>query len=327
MRQESQDAVLGAPRALAASHWALWSIPIVLAPLVLWGNPLLAILAGAGLSVAADRPILKKSGLYGKLALQSAIVLLGFNLDVQDMWEVSQGYAGLIAVYVLVTLGAGIALGRILGVDRKLAQLMAAGTAICGGTAIATLSPVIKARGDQVAVALTIVFLLNMVALLVFPLIGEWLDMSQTQFGIWSALAVHDTSSVVATAAVYGQQAADVATTLKLGRTLWLIPLILAFSLLSGSKNVKIRIPVFIVLFIVASIAGSLMRSHLAIPEAIFGGAQFASKSLIVAALFFIGLDCTRDTLRNLRSRVLLQALALWLAVVPLTLLAALHFA
>lgn len=314
-------------RAQAASNRALWAVPVVLAPLVLWGNPLYAILAGAALSVAVNRRLWQKSGIYGKLALQSAIVLLGFNLDAQNMWEVSQSYAGLIAIYVILTFGAGIALGYFLRVDGILTQLMAAGTAICGGTAIAALSPIIKARGDQMAVALTIVFCLNMIALLAFPLVGELLEMTQFEFGLWSALAVHDTSSVVAVAAVYGQQAAEVATTLKLGRTLWLIPLILGFSLLNGSKGARIRIPGFIFLFILASIAGSLMRAHFAVPESIFDGTKYTSNALIVVALFFIGLECTRETFRNLRGRVVLLAVALWITVIPLTLAIALYFA
>lgn len=310
-----------------APNRAPWAISCVLVPLIIWGNPLSAILAGAALSLAINRPLLNESATYGKLALQAAIVLVGFNLDAQSMWQVSQNFAGLIAVYVLLTLGAGIALGRCFGVNRILTLLMSAGTAICGGTAIATISPVIRARADQMAVALTIVFFLNMVALLIFPLVGGWLEMTQRQFGVWSALAVHDTSSVMAVASVYGQQAADVAATLKLGRTLWLIPLVLAVSVWNGSTGVRIRMPVFIVLFILASIAGSLMRSQLSLPQGLFDGAKYASSTLIVAALFFIGLECTRETLRNLRGRVLWLSLALWMAVVPLTLLVALNFA
>jgi len=308
-------------------NWSLWAVLSALVPLILWGNPLLAILLGVGLSIGLNRPLVNGASRYGKLALQTAIVLLGFNLDALNMWEVSRDYAGLIALYVILTLGAGIALGRLFGADGNLTRLIAAGTAICGGTAIATLSPILKARADQMAVALTIVFFLNMIALMTFPLVGGWLGMTQEQFGVWSALAVHDTSSVVATAAAYGQQAAEVATTLKLGRTVWLIPLILAFSLLSGAKGAKIPIPGFIVLFILASIIGSAVRAYLGLPQILSGGAQYASKALIVVALFFIGLECTRDTVRNLHGRVVWVALVLWAVAVPSTLLIALTFA
>lgn len=307
--------------------WVPWSIPVLLAGLVWLGNPFVAILAGVALSLTIDRRPLERGSLYGKLGLQTAIVLVGFNLDAQTMWEVSRDYAGLIALYVLGTLGAGLLLGRILRVDGILARLISAGTAICGGTAIATLSPILKARADQMALALAIVFALNMVALLLFPLVGTALDMSQFQFGVWSALAVHDTSSVVATAAVYGQEAAEVAATLKLGRTLWIIPFALAFSIAAGSKGAKIRLPAFILFFILASIVGSIARVQLGAPDSLFTAAQVLYKALIVVALFFIGLECTRESVRQLRGTVFWLALGLWACVVPLTLLFALHSA
>jgi uncharacterized integral membrane protein (TIGR00698 family) len=301
-------------------------LPLALLGLVLWGNPLLAILTGAGLSLIADQPLLKSSSRWGKWALQAAIVLLGFNLDASSMWQVSQEYAGLVAVYVLTTLGVGLAWGRILGVELTLARMIAAGTAICGGTAIASLGPVLKARADHIALALAVVFFLNMVALVVFPAVGHALAMTQSQFGIWSALAVHDTSSVVATATVYGAEAAQVATTLKLGRTLWLIPLLLCFSMLAGAKGAKIRLPLFIGLFVLASIGGSLGRAFLDVPSVAFDFAQLASKALVVTALFFIGLEFTRAAIRQLRGRVFWQAIGLWAVVVPITLLIALHY-
>jgi uncharacterized membrane protein YadS len=309
------------------TDWVPWIIPLLLAALIWLNNPLAAILVGAGLSLTIDRPALKRGSLYGKLGLQTAIVLVGFNLDAQTMWEVSRDYAPLIAAYVLATLGTGLGLGRLLNVDTTLARLISAGTAICGGTAIATLSPILKARADQMALALAIVFSLNMVALVVFPLIGTALDMSQFQFGLWSALAVHDTSSVVATAAVYGTEAAAVAATLKLGRTLWLIPFALGFSMAAGAKGAKIRLPSFILFFIAASILGSVARVQLGAPDVVFSVAQYVSKALIVVALFFIGLECTRASLRQLRGSVVWHALILWACVVPLTLLVALQVA
>lgn len=307
--------------------WLPVTLAAVLGTLVWLNNPLVAILAGAALSLSLDRRVVSNASLYGKLGLQSAIVLVGLNLDAQTMWQVSRDYAGLIAVYVLATLAAGIALGRVLKVDSLLARLIAAGTAICGGTAIATLSPILKARADQMALALAIVFALNMVALVLFPLLGTALGMSQFQFGVWSALAVHDTSSVVATAAVYGGEAAEVAATLKLGRTLWLIPFALAFSVAAGAKGAKIRIPGFILFFILASIAGSFARVQLGAPQAVFDAAQVLYKALIVVALFFIGLECTRESVRQLRGTVVWLALVLWGCVVPVTLIVALRLA
>jgi uncharacterized integral membrane protein (TIGR00698 family) len=326
MTERSEPVALVAASPNSFSRVALWLIPVAIILLLLWGNPLAAIATGAGLSVAANRSLIANATRYGKLSLQTAIVLLGFNLDARNMWQVSHDFAGIIVLYVLLTFACGLVLGRILKVDGTLTRLIAAGTAICGGTAIAALGPVIKARADQIALALAIVFFLNMVALIVFPLVGDALSMTQAQFGVWSALAVHDTSSVVATATVYGHEAAQVAATLKLGRTLWIIPLLLTFSVLEGAKGTKIRIPLFILFFVLASIGGSLARSHLSVPPAVFDFAQLASKALIVLALFFIGLEFTRDALRKLHGRVLWQALALWAAVVPITLLIALHY-
>lgn len=327
MSTRSHDAALSNSASLVSAKRALWCLPFVLVPLVIWGNPLIAILCGAAVSLTVNRPIVLESGTYAKFALQSAIVLLGFNLDARLMWEVSQSYALPIALYVVLTLAAGVALGKFLGADRIVSRLIAAGTAICGGTAIASLSPVLKARGEQVAVALTIVFCLNMVAIVVFPQVGQWLGMTQTEFGIWSALAVHDTSSVVAVATIYGQQAAEVATTLKLGRTLWLIPVLLFFSLGGESERAKIRVPGFILLFIAASICGTAVHNMLEMPEMLSDSVRMASSALIVLALFFFGLECTRTTLRNLRGRTVILAAALWLAVIPLTLIAALNLA
>ena len=324
---EPQEVATVATIRPASMDWTLWLVLPLLVPLILWGNPLLAILTAAGISLALVRPLTENAGSYGQFTLQAAIVLLGFNLDAQNMWEVSKAYAGLIGFYVFFTLVAGMLLGRLIGVNGILTRLISAGTAICGATAITTLSPILKARADQLAVALALVFTLNMVALVTFPMVGHWLDMTQEQFGVWSALAVHDTSSVVATATVYGAKAAEIATTLKLGRTLWLVPLALALSFPTRAEQTKIRIPVFIGLFILASIVGSLARAHLTVPKMVFDVTQYSSKALIVAALFFIGMEFTRDTLKNLQGRVVWHALMLWGTVVTVTLLVALNFA
>jgi uncharacterized integral membrane protein (TIGR00698 family) len=213
-------------------------------------------------------------------------------------------------------------IGRLMKVERNSSLLMASGTAICGGTTIATLSPIIKARPDQTGVALAIVFLLNAVALFTFPHVGHWLEMTQEQFGVWVALAIHDTSSVVATAQIYGEESAAVATTLKLGRTLWLIPLVLIVSFRERSEGAKVRLPGFILVFLLASVAGSTLP----IPEFIPSTAAALSKALLVIALFFIGTEISRSTLGNLKGKVLVQALALWGIVVPATLFMVIRF-
>jgi uncharacterized integral membrane protein (TIGR00698 family) len=293
-----------------------------LPPLLWFGNPALALLAGAALSLLFDRSVIPNAGPLGKYALQTAIVLLGLKLNAGQLVEISADYSLLVTVYVCTTIAGGLLIGAWLGNHRTSSQLMSSGTAICGGTTIASLSPVIGARPEQTGVALTLVFLLNAIALFTFPVIGEYLSLSQEQFGVWAALAIHDTSSVVATAAIYGDQAATVATTVKLGRTLWLIPLLLVFSILVQNKTARLRLPLFIVAFVVAACLGSLVS----LPTALTSGASLASKSLLVAALFFIGTEISRATLKQLRGATLVHGLLLWLLVVPATLAFVVYF-
>ena len=268
------------------------------------------------ISLVFNRQAIPQAGLLGKYALQTAIILLGLKLNASELVKISADYSLLVTAYVGLTLSIGLAMGWALKNDPKCSQLIASGTAICGGTTIASLSPVIRARPEQTGVALTLVFLLNAVALFTFPAIGKYIALSQEQFGVWAALAIHDTSSVVATAALYGEEAAKVATTVKLGRTLWLIPLLLVFSIVQKSGSAKLRIPLFIILFVVAACIGSLF----ALPVAVIDSASVLSKTLLIIALYCIGTEISRQTLMDLRGRVLFHGLLLWALVVPLTL-------
>jgi uncharacterized integral membrane protein (TIGR00698 family) len=264
----------------------------------------------------ANRQFLSWGATLSRYCLQTAIVLLGFRLSLQTLWELSADYTWGVAAYVLVTLAFGLALGWLLKVEGASSKLITAGTAICGGTAIATLSTLVRAQPQQTAVALAIVFLLNAVALFSFPVIGEFFDLSQLQFGLWSALAIHDTSSVVATAAIYGDEAAEVATTIKLGRTLWIIPVALGASLLQREGGARLRVPGFIVMFVVAAGFGSLVD----LPQVATHAAGVVSKGLLVCALFLVGTELSRQTVANIRGKVLWQAVILWGIVVPVTL-------
>jgi uncharacterized integral membrane protein (TIGR00698 family) len=316
-----------------------WLAVIALPGLLLLGNPALALLVGGAIVLGLDRHIFSAGGVVSKYCLQAAIVLLGLRLDLGTLWLLSASYSWAVAVYVLGTLALGLAAGRLLAVEAPSAKLIASGTAICGGTAIASLSSIVRAQPHQTAVALAIVFLLNVVALFSFPAFGRYLDLSQLQFGLWAALAIHDTSSVVATAALYGEEALEVATTIKLGRTLWLIPLVFALSLYehamgraearrlsggqsggqsgAGARMPRLRIPGFILLFVVAAALGSLLP----LPDLLTSGAGVLSKGLLVVALFLVGTELTRATVRQIRGRVLWLALGLWACVAPLTLL------
>jgi len=314
--------VISFPLDTTRDKLALGLVVLALPGLILLGNPAIALLvAGAG-SIILNQNLLSFGTEAGKYALQTAIVLLGFCMDAGNLLSLSAEYTLLVAGYVLLTLALGIGLGLLISRDKVSNKLISSGTAICGGTTIASLSPIIKASPEQTGVALALVFLLNAVALFTFPYIGEWLELSQTQFGVWVSLAIHDTSSVVATAVIYGEEAGKVATTLKLGRTLWLIPLLLIFAILEKSPQAKLRIPGFIVLFIGASILGSTIS----FPDQVISTAGYISKALLVVALFCIGSEISRDTVKRLRGQTLVHGLLLWLIVVPATLLIVVYF-
>ena len=282
---------------------------------LLIAHPAFALLLGAVISVVFVPKLPKITKQGGKFLLQGAIVSLGLTMNVQTLWSVSQDYSVLIVGYVLSTLCVGLLLGRFLRTDADQARLLASGTAICGATAIATLGPVIRARSESVAVCLAIVFLLNAIAILVLPQIGGYFGLSQTQFGVWVALAIHDTSSVVGAAAIYGDEALQVATTVKLVRTLWLIPLILAAGILMNRRETKTRLPGFVLLFVLFSIIGSMSN----MPVEWLTGIKMLSRMMLVAALFFMGLEITRQTLRKLNSRAVSLGVCLWLVVLPAT--------
>ena len=286
------------------------------------GHPALALLAGTAGSLALAPTLPAYVGRGGKLCLQAAIVLLGFTLNVQALWQTSRDYASLIVIFVVGTLIAGLVIGRLLRADEDQSRLLSTGTAICGGTAIATLAPIIRARPESVAMAIGIVFLLNAVAIVLLPWVGHALQMTQDQFGVWVAVAIHDTSSVVGAAAIYGDRALEVATTVKLLRTLLLVPVALVAGIALRRSEAKLRIPGFLVLFVAASVAGSVSE----LPVAITSGVKAVSHLLLVAALFGIGMEIRRTTIASLNGRAILLSVLLWLLVLPLTWFAAMSW-
>lgn len=284
----------------------------------LWfAHPALALAIGATLAVVTNKELVRGSSAWGKRFLQAAVVLLALRLDIREVTTVSGQYLPLVAGYVICTLLVGLALGRLLATESKSSQMLSAGTAICGGTAVASLAPVLGATAGQIAPVLALVFLLNAVAIVVLPVVGGALAMSQDAFGLWVALAVHDTSSVLGTAAAYGTEALELATMVKLGRTLWLIPLLVLWGLFisrDGARG-KLSVPGFVLLFVlVASLNGMLE-----LPLAVAGYAGKLSAWLLIAALFCIGLDMRRSTLADISPRLLVHALGLWFLVLPVT--------
>lgn len=298
---------------------------VAIGPLILLGNPAVALLVAGIIALTLNRVPVPRASTLSKYCLQTAIVLLGFKLNLQTVWQLSATYTWGVALFVLGTLAVGYVYARALRAERIPAALIVSGTAICGGTTIATLSPVIGARPHETAVTLSLVFLLNVVALFVFPVIGHWMELSELEFGLWSALAIHDTSSVVATAAIYGDEAAEVATTIKLGRTLWLIPLVLLASVIASSQAeqgaARVRVPGFIIAFVAAASVGTFVD----LPQTLSVAAATLSKALLVCALFLVGCELTRATLKEIRGKTFWLGIGLWLTAAPLTLLAILY--
>ncbi len=258
---------------------------------------------------------------FVKKLLQYSIVGLGFGINLNTAIEAgSQGFLFTVSTIALVMI-FGLFLAKILKIDKTIAQLISAGTAICGGSAIAAVAPILKANSKQTSVALGIVFVLNAVALFIFPEIGHFFNLTQNQFGIWSAIAIHDTSSVVGAASKYGNEALQIATTVKLARALWIIPLAFLISIFTKSEG-KIKIPYFIGFFVLAILAGTylpfLQNFNSIISE--------ISRDTLKVALFLIGAGLSLQNLKNIGIKPLLLGIILWIFISSISLYAVLQF-
>lgn len=251
---------------------------------------------------------------YSSKILQYSVVLMGFGMNLQQVIETSSKGILLTACSVVLVFFAGLILGRIFKVDKTTSILISSGTAICGGSAIAAVSPIVKAKDSQISFSLTVVFVLNAIALFVFPLIGEYFNMSQENFGYWSAIAIHDTSSVVGAGAIYGQEALETATTVKLTRTLWIIPLsFLVMFVMKKDNNTKtkIKIPWFILYFVIAILITALLPSLKPAYEVV----SYIGKRGMVLALFMIGCGFSFADLKQVGLRPFLLGLVLWIII------------
>ena len=258
---------------------------------------------------------------FVKKLLQYSIIGLGFGINLNTAIEAgSQGFLFTVSTIALVMI-FGLFLAKILKIDKTIAQLISAGTAICGGSAIAAVAPILKANSKQTSIALGIVFVLNAVALFIFPEIGHFFNLSQNQFGIWSAIAIHDTSSVVGAASKYGNEALQIATTVKLARALWIIPLAFLISIFTKSEG-KIKIPYFIGFFVLAILAGTylpfLQNFNSIISE--------ISRDTLKVALFLIGAGLSLQNLKNIGIKPLLLGIILWIFISSISLYAVLEF-
>lgn len=248
-----------------------------------------------------------------KTLLQYSVVGLGFGMNLYE--SLASGREGMLFTIISVagTLAIGMLIGRkMLKMDKETSYLISSGTAICGGSAIAAVSTVIKAKPANMSVALAVVFVLNAIALFIFPAIGHWLGLSQQEFGTWAAIAIHDTSSVVGAGAAYGEEAMKVATTIKLTRALWIIPLALGTSFIFKSNDRKITIPWFILFFIIAVLLNTFVLDS--IPE--FGTViSGLARKCLTLTMFFIGASLSTDVLRSVGVKPLIQGVLLWILI------------
>lgn len=278
-----------------------------------WVTPPVALFLGLvyALTCGQAYPTFNKN--VSKKLLQYSVVGLGFGMNLHA--SLASGKEGMLFTIISVfgTLLIGMLIGcKLMKINRNTAYLISSGTAICGGSAIAAVGPIIQAKDTDMTMALATIFILNAIALFLFPTMGHWLGMTQQEFGMWAAISIHDTSSVVGAAAAYGEEALQVATTIKLTRALWIIPLALLTTVIFRSEGKKISIPWFIFFFIGAMLINTYLFTDIPqIGQLIYG---IARKGLIIT-MFFIGASLSIDTIKSVGIRPLLLGILLWLVI------------
>lgn len=288
-----------------------------------FASPAIALLAGLVVAQLIGHPYLHLNHKATHILLQTSVVGLGFGMNIHSALQAGkQGILFTIAS-ITTTLAFGYFMGKWLSIDKKTSFLISSGTAICGGSAIAAISPVLKAQEKQTSIALGCVFVLNSVALFVFPVIGHYFNLSQTQFGLWCAIAIHDTCSVVGAAGKYGAHALDVATTVKLARALWVIPVTFIAAGLFKNRSEKIKIPYFIGLFILAMIANTYIPQLSVVSPYLI----IIAKAGLTLTLFLIGAGLSRSILAAVGFKPFLQGVVLWIAISATALYAVMHLA
>jgi uncharacterized integral membrane protein (TIGR00698 family) len=283
--------------------WNRLGLPVISAPI--------ALLCGLIFAFIFPNPCPKFNKKTSKYLLQVAVVCLGFNMNLQE--SLKSGSEGMLftVVSVIGVMALGVLLGYYMHINRKTAYLISSGTAICGGSAIAAVGPVVKADENEMAVSLGVIFILNSIALFVFPPLGHLFEMSQQQFGTWAAIAIHDTSSVVGAGEVYGEEALQVATLIKLTRALWIIPMALVTMFIFRDKSSRISIPWFIFLFVLAMV----VNTYVALPAWFVDSMVWIAKRGMVFTLFLIGASLSIDSIKNVGVKPLMQAVLLWIVI------------
>ncbi|WP_125559547.1 YeiH family protein [Pseudoalteromonas rubra] len=269
-----------------------------------------ALFIGLGFALVLGNPLPDLSNNASKWLLKLAVIGLGFNVNIEEVLAVGRSSLVLTIVSITATIGLGEILTQVFRLNRNTGTLISFGTAICGGSAIAAMAPVIKARQDEIAISLSVIFALNALGLLVFPWLGHYFSLSESQFALWSALAIHDTSSVVAAASVYGPVALTMATTIKLTRAMWIVP----YAAMAGvfwRSSEKASIPLFIIGFVAAAMINTWLPDYQPVWSVLYSGA----KSVLVASLFLIGSGVSMAMLRQSGWRPFVMASVLWFIV------------
>ncbi len=262
--------------------------------------------------MTVGQPLARKTASRAtKLLLQVSVVLLGFSMNLQKVVEAGRTGLFFTIATIFGTLLLGFLIGRTMRISRITSHLISSGTAICGGSAIAAVGPVLDASDEEMSVALGTVFILNSVALFVFPAIGHSLAMTQSQFGIWAAIAIHDTSSVVGAAARYGTEALQIATTVKLTRALWIVPVTIATAIAFRKKSARIAVPWFILWFIAASV----IRTYVPAPLPLWSATTTLAKIGLTVTLFLIGAGLSRKSIAAVGARPMILGVLLWITI------------
>jgi len=270
-------------------------------------SPPIALALGLALALTLGHPFPRQNSKATKILLQLSVIGLGFGMNLQTVVAAGKRGIAWTAATIAITLVLGFLAGRALRVNHTTAHLIASGTAICGGSAIAAVGPVVGATDEEMSVSLGTIFILNSIALFLFPPIGHHLGLTQSQFGVWAAIAIHDTSSVVGAAAKYGAEALKLATVVKLTRALWIVPLTIGTALAFRKKSTHVAIPWFIGGFVLASIARTYKPwlDHV-VPFARIG---------LTVTLFLIGAGLSRKNLASVGARPLILGVLLWIAI------------
>jgi len=279
------------------------------------GQAAISLILGIFFSVINEKFSLSAPKINGTNFLKAGIIFLGGTISLSSVSEITVDYLPLVSIYVVLIFLMGFVIGKLFKVPKNYLILLVAGTAICGGIAMAALAPIIKSKAGELVSSISLIFLLNLIAIVMFPYLGDFLGMTEREFGIFAALTIHDTASVIGASSIYGEESVVYASVIKLGRTLWIIPTVLLFSLYFKNQEAEYDFPYFILFFLGFILLGSFIDFN----QDVLFVLKKMSNTLFLLGLFFIGLKFDLKTLHDLPIRPIIFALILWLIIICLT--------